>query len=90
MIEKELKIRDTCGYYALDIPNYNGSNFTLLFNSKKNAENAKRIIEIDESKPNEAPVCVICKKLNTVSGYLKKIFAVVLGLLAKTVINISL
>ncbi len=60
MIEKELKIRDICGYYALDIPNYNGSNFTtelLLFNSKKNAENVKRIIEVDGSKPNEATVC---------------------------------
>lgn len=60
MIEKELKIRDICGYYALDIPNYNGSNFTtelLLFNSKKNAENVKHIIEIDGSKPNHATVC---------------------------------
>ena len=60
MIEKELKIRDICGYYALDIPNYNGSNFTtelLLFNLKKNAENVKRIIEVDGSKPNEATVC---------------------------------
>ena len=37
MIEKELKIRDFCGDYALDIPDYNGSNFTLYFNSKKNA-----------------------------------------------------
>lgn len=60
MIEKELKIRDICGYYALDIPNYNGSNFTtelLLFNSKKNAETVKHIIEVDKSKPNETTVC---------------------------------
>lgn len=60
MIEKELKIRDICGYYALDIPNYNGSNFTtelLLFNSKKNAETVKHIIEVDGSKPNHATVC---------------------------------
>lgn len=57
MIEKELKIRDFCGDYALDIPNYNGSNFTLYFNSKRNAENVKRIIEVDGSKPNEATVC---------------------------------
>lgn len=56
----KLKIRDICGYYALDIPNYNGSNFTtelLLFNSKKNAETVKHIIEVDGSKPNEATVC---------------------------------
>lgn len=60
MVEKELKIREVCGYYALDIPNYNGSNFTtelLLFNSKKNAETVKHIIEVDKSKPNEATVC---------------------------------
>ena len=57
MIEKELKIRDFCGDYALDIPNYNGSNFTLYFNSKRNAENVNRIIEIDGSEPNEATVC---------------------------------
>lgn len=57
MIEKELKIRDFCGDYALDIPDYNGSNFTLYFNSKQNAEKVKRIIEIDGSKPNEATVC---------------------------------
>ena len=56
MIEKELKIRDICGYYALDIPNYNGSNFTLVFNSKKNAKNVKHIIEIDGSKPDEATI----------------------------------
>lgn len=60
MFEKRLKIRDICGYYALGIPNYNGSNFTtelLLFNSKKNAENVKRIIEIDRNKSDEAAVC---------------------------------
>lgn len=56
-MKKELKIRDFCGDYALDIPDYNGSNFTLYFNSKRNAENVKRIIEIDGSKPNEATVC---------------------------------
>lgn len=57
MIEKELKIRDNCGYYALDIPNYNGNNFTLLFNSRRNAETVKHIIEVDGSKPNHATVC---------------------------------
>lgn len=57
MIEKELKIREACGYYALDIPNYNGSNFTLLFNSKRNAETVKHIIEVDSSNSNNATVC---------------------------------
>jgi rubrerythrin len=53
MVEKELKIRDVY-HYALDIPNYNGSNFTLFFNLKENAENVKRIIEIDRNKSDEA------------------------------------
>lgn len=58
MAEKELKIRDFCGDYALDIPtDLKGSIITLYFNSRRNAENVKRIIEIDGSKPNEAPVC---------------------------------
>lgn len=53
MIEKELKIREVCGYYALDIPFADGSVNTIYFNSKRNAESVKHIIEIDESKPNE-------------------------------------
>lgn len=53
MIEKGLKIRNVC-HYALDIPNYNGSNFTLFFNLKENAENVKRIIEFDRNKSDEA------------------------------------
>ena len=58
MAEKELKIRDFCGDYALDIhTDLKGSIITLYFNSRRNAENVKRIIEIDGSKPNEAPVC---------------------------------
>ena len=57
MIEKELKIRDICGDYALDIPFADGSVNTIYFNSKRNAETVKRIIEVDGSKPNEATVC---------------------------------
>ena len=38
MIEKELKIRDICGDYALDIPFADGSVNTIYFNSKRNAE----------------------------------------------------
>lgn len=58
MAEEELKIRDFCGDYALDIPiDLKGSIITLFFNSRRNAENVKRIIEVDDSKPNEAPVC---------------------------------
>lgn len=57
MIEKELKIRDICGDYALDIPFADGSVNTIYFNSKRNAETVKHIIEVDGSKPNEATVC---------------------------------
>lgn len=57
MIEKELKIRDICGDYALDIPFADGSVDTIYFNSKRNAETVKHIIEVDGSKPNEATVC---------------------------------
>lgn len=57
MIEKELKIRDFCGDYALDIPYSDGSLNTIYFNSKQNAEIVKHIIEVDCSKPNYATVC---------------------------------
>lgn len=56
MIEKELKIRDACGDYALDIPFADGSVKTIYFNSKRNAETVKHIIEVDGSKLNEATV----------------------------------
>lgn len=57
MIEKELKIRDFCGDYALDIPFADGSVNTIYFNSKRNAETVKHIIEVDGSKTNHATVC---------------------------------
>ena len=57
MSEKELKIREVCGDYALDIPFADGSVNTIYFNSKRNAETVKHIIEVDGSKPNEATVC---------------------------------
>lgn len=53
----KLKIRDFCGDYALDIPFADGSVNTIYFNSKRNAETVKHIIEVDGSKPNGATVC---------------------------------
>ena len=47
MIEKELKIREVSGDYALDIPFADGSVNTIYFNSKRNAETVKHIIEVD-------------------------------------------
>ena len=57
MIEKELKIREVSGDYALDIPFADGSVNTIYFNSKRNAETVKHIIEVDGSKLNHATVC---------------------------------
>lgn len=56
MIEKELKIREVSGDYALDIPFADGSVNTIYFNSKRNVETVKHIIEVDGSKPNEATI----------------------------------
>ena len=56
-MDNKLKIREMCGDYALDIPFADGSVNTIYFNSKRNAETVKRIIEVDGSKPNEATVC---------------------------------
>lgn len=41
----------------VDIPFADGSVNTIYFNSKRNAETVKHIIEVDGSKPNEATVC---------------------------------
>ena len=65
MMDNKLKIREVCGDYArevcgdyaLDIPFANGSVNTIYFNSKRNAETVKHIIEVDGSKLNEATVC---------------------------------
>lgn len=56
-MDNKLKIRDFCGDYALDIPFTDGSVNTIYFNSKRNAETVKHIIEVDGSKPNVATVC---------------------------------
>ena len=56
-MDNKLKIREFCGDYALDIPFADGSVDTIYFNSKRNAETVKHIIEVDGSKPNEATVC---------------------------------
>lgn len=57
MMREILKIREVSGDYALDIPFADGSVNTIYFNSKRNAETVKRIIEVDGSNLNEATVC---------------------------------
>lgn len=51
------EIREICGDWALDINNFNGGKITIYFNSRQNALNVKRILEIDDSIPNAATVC---------------------------------
>lgn len=54
---KGIEIRDFCGDYALDIPIDDRSVQTIFFNSRRNAETVKRIMEVDDSIPNAATVC---------------------------------
>lgn len=61
-MDNKLKIREICGDYALDILFADGSVDTIYFNSKRNAETVKHIIEVDNSKPNNATVCEIDKE----------------------------
>lgn len=51
------EIREICGDWALDINNFNGGKITIYFNSRQNALNVKRILEVDNSIPNAATVC---------------------------------
>ena len=51
------EVREICGDWALDINNFNGGKITIYFNSRQNALNVKRILEVDDSIPNAATVC---------------------------------
>ena len=50
------EIREICGDWALDI-NFPFDVVTIYFNSRQNALNVKRILEVDGSIPNVATVC---------------------------------
>lgn len=51
------EISEICGDWALDIDGFNGGKITIYFNSRQNALNVKRIMEVDGSIPNAATVC---------------------------------
>ena len=58
------EIREIYGDWALDV--FDGGKVTIYFNSRQNALNVKRILEVDASIPNAAAVCnlqtvVYCK-----------------------------
>lgn len=53
----DINIRETSGVYALDM-NYQTQTITLYFNSRQNAVNVKRIIEIDRLKKAETKTAV--------------------------------
>ena len=57
------EIYDVCGDYAIDIKSgvLNRESLTLYFNSRKNAEMVKYIIETDSSVPNVATVADVKK-----------------------------
>ena len=50
----EITIREVLGDYALELPWHDSP---LFFNSRRNALNVKRIIEVDCSVPNSSPTC---------------------------------
>lgn len=47
-------IREICGDYAIDVKYSDDQQFTLFFNSRRNAQTVKRCIEVDDSIPNAA------------------------------------
>lgn len=51
------EISEICGDWALDIDGFNGGKITIYLNSRQNALNVKRILEVDDSIPNAATVC---------------------------------
>ena len=51
------EVSEICGDWALDINNFNGGKITIYFNSRQNALNVKRRLEVDVSIPNAATVC---------------------------------
>lgn len=51
------EISEICGDWALDIDGFNGGKITIYFNSRQNALNVKRILEVDDSILNAATVC---------------------------------
>ena len=58
------EIREICGDYAIDIKHgvLNKEALTLYFNSRKNAEMVKYIIEVDSSVPNVATVADVVEE----------------------------
>lgn len=50
------EIREICGDWALYM-NFQFETVTIYFNSRQNALNVKRILEVDKSIPNCATVC---------------------------------
>lgn len=50
------EIREICGDWALDM-HFPFETVTVYFNSRQNALNVKRILEVDKSIPNAATVC---------------------------------
>jgi hypothetical protein len=52
-MSKCTEIRKICAVYFFDVE-YSDNEFTMFFNSRRNAETVKRCIEVDDSVPNAA------------------------------------
>ena len=73
------EISEICVDWALDIDGFNGGKITIYFNSRQNALNVKRILEVDDSIPNAATVCDMqevvrcknCKHLRVLDMYVE-------------------
>lgn len=71
-MSKCTEIRDFLGDYAFDVEYSENNQFTMFFNSRRNAETVKRCIEVDDSVPNAATAvdfvevvrCKNCKYAN--------------------------
>lgn len=74
------EVSEICGDWALDINNFNGGKITIYFNSRQNALNVKRILEVDDSIPNAATVCDMQEVVRCKDCRYSKISKVILGI----------
>lgn len=53
-MSKCTEIKEICGDYTFDVEYSKDNQFTMFFNSLRNAETVKRCVEADDSIPNAA------------------------------------
>jgi hypothetical protein len=78
------EIIEICGDYAFDVKYSEDNQFTMFFNSCRNAKTVKRCIEADNSVPNVATAvdfvevvrCRNCKNLESCTMKVRKLSSV--------------